>query len=47
MDQQIGVSSSAMRVLTWTVEVKEKLSQKIKLSIYWSVNVPSSVYQKN
>ena len=41
VDRQLGASSTVMRALLWFVVVKGKLSQKAKLSIYWSIFVPT------
>lgn len=44
MDRQIRASSAGMWVFLQTVEVKKELSQKAKLSIYWSFNILSLTY---
>lgn len=38
------IRASVMRALLQSVVVKKKLSQKSKLSLYWSVYVPTLAY---
>ncbi len=40
--QRIGAAGAVLRSLYCTVVTKSELSQKAKLSIYWSVFVPPS-----
>ena len=44
MDRRIGTSSTVMRALLRFVVEKRELSQKAKLSIYWSIFVPTLTY---
>ena len=44
MDRRIGAASAVMRMLYRTVVVKRELSHKAKLSIYWSIYVPTLTY---
>uniref|UniRef100_A0A8C6LTA7 Reverse transcriptase domain-containing protein n=1 Tax=Nothobranchius furzeri TaxID=105023 RepID=A0A8C6LTA7_NOTFU len=44
IDRQIGDASAVMRALYQSVEVKRKLSQRAKLSIYRSIYVPTLTY---
>ena len=41
MNRRIGASSAIMRALLRSIVVKRELSQKAKLSIYWSIFVPT------
>jgi len=43
-DRRTGVSSAVSSVLLWSVMMKRELSQKTKLSIYWSIFVPNLTY---
>jgi len=42
--RRIGAASAVMQALHWPVMVKKELSQKAKLSIYWSIYVPTLTY---
>ena len=44
IDRRIGAASAVMRVLRRSVVVKRELSRKAKLSIYWSIYVPTLTY---
>ncbi|KAI3373073.1 hypothetical protein L3Q82_006342 [Scortum barcoo] len=44
MDRRIGAASAVLRTLIRSVVVKRELSQKAKLSIYWSIYVPTLTY---
>jgi len=44
IDGWIGAASAVMWALHWSVVVKKELSQKAKLSIYWSIYVPTLTY---
>ncbi|TWW59251.1 hypothetical protein D4764_06G0007810 [Takifugu flavidus] len=44
IDRRIGAASAVMRTLHWSVVVKRELSQKAKLSIYWSIFFPTLTY---
>lgn len=44
IDRRIGAASAVMRALHRTVVVKRELSRKAKLSIYWSIYVPTLTY---
>ena len=44
LDGRIGVASAVLRALHRPVVVKKELSQKAKLSIYWSIYVPTLTY---
>nr|XP_054599772.1 uncharacterized protein LOC129164266 [Nothobranchius furzeri] len=44
IDRWIGAASAVMRVLYRSVMVKRELSQKVKLSIYRSIYVPTLTY---
>ena len=43
-DRQFGAASAMMRALCRAVVVKKELSRKAKLSIYWSIYVPTLTY---
>ncbi|XP_061642121.1 uncharacterized protein LOC133484062 [Phyllopteryx taeniolatus] len=43
-DRPIGAASTVMRTLYRSVVVKKELSRKAKLSIYWSISVPTLTY---
>jgi len=47
MDRQIGASSAVTKALLRSVMVKRELSWKAKLSIYWSIFVPTLTYGHN
>lgn len=40
MDRRFGAVSVLMQALNQTVMVREELSRKVKLLMYWSVHVP-------
>ena len=44
IDGRIGAASAVLRALHRPVVVKKELSQKAKLSIYWSIYVPTLTY---
>ncbi|KAI3361665.1 hypothetical protein L3Q82_002028 [Scortum barcoo] len=44
MDKWIGAASAVLRTLVCSVVVKRELSQKAKLSIYWSIYIPTLTY---
>ena len=44
IDGRIGAASSVLRALHRPVVVKKELSQKAKLSIYWSIYIPTLTY---
>ena len=44
IDGRIGAASAVLRALHQPVVVKKELSQKAKLSIYWSIYVPILTY---
>ncbi|XP_054621698.1 uncharacterized protein vopp1b isoform X1 [Dunckerocampus dactyliophorus] len=44
IDKRIGAASAVMQTLHRSVVVKRELSQKAKLSIYWSIYVPTLTY---
>ena len=44
VDRRIGAASAVMRALNRSVVVKKELSRKAKLSIYWSIYVPTLTY---
>jgi len=44
MDRRIGALSAVMRVLLRSVVEKRELSWKAKLSVYWSIFVPTLTY---
>ena len=44
VDGRIGAASAVLRALHRPVVVKKVLSQKAKLSIYWSIYVPILTY---
>ena len=44
IDGRIGAASAVLRALHRPVVVKKELSQKAKLSIYWSFYVPNLTY---
>ena len=44
IDRRIRTAAAALRSLYWSVVVKTGLSQKAKLSIYWSIYVPNLTY---
>ena len=44
IDRQIGAVSAVMRGLHRPVVMKKEVSQKAKLSIYWSIYVPTLTY---
>jgi len=44
VDGRIGAASAVLRALHRPVVVKKELSQKAKLSIYWSIYVPPLTY---
>ena len=44
MDRRFGAASAVMRALRRAVVVKKELSWKAKLSIYWSIYVPTLTY---
>ncbi|PWA16842.1 hypothetical protein CCH79_00012754 [Gambusia affinis] len=44
IDRRIGEASAVKRALYRSVVVKRELSQKAKLSIYWSLYVPTLIY---
>lgn len=44
MDWEIWVASAVIRVLYQSVVVKRELSLKVKLSIYWSIYIPTLTY---
>ncbi|MDF4355550.1 hypothetical protein P3445_23995, partial [Vibrio parahaemolyticus] len=44
IDRRIGAASAVMQALNWSIVVKRELSQKAKLSIYWSSNLPTLTY---
>ena len=43
-DGRIGAASAVLRTLHRSIVVKKELSQKVKLSIYWSIYVPTLTY---
>ena len=45
MDRQIGALSAVMKALLQSVVVKRELRRKAKLSIYWSILVPTFTYR--
>ncbi|MDG2595023.1 reverse transcriptase domain-containing protein, partial [Vibrio parahaemolyticus] len=44
MDRRVGVASAVMRALRRSVMVKTELGRKAKLSISWSISVPTLTY---
>ena len=42
-DEQTDLSA-VMRALPWSIVVKRELSWKAKLSVYWSIFVPTLTY---
>jgi len=44
MDRRIGTVSAVIWALYWSIVGKRELSQKAKLSIYWSIYVPTLTY---
>ena len=44
IDGRIGAASAVLRALHRPVVVKKELSQKVKLSIYWSIYIPILTY---
>ena len=44
IDRLIGAAAAVMRSLYRSVVVKRELSRKAKLSIYWSIYVPTLTY---
>ncbi|KAL7836057.1 hypothetical protein SRHO_G00284040 [Serrasalmus rhombeus] len=44
IDRRIGAGSAVMRALYRSVVVKKELSHKARLSIYWSIYVPTLTY---
>ncbi|KAI3351447.1 hypothetical protein L3Q82_020304 [Scortum barcoo] len=44
MDRRIGAASAVLQTLVRSVVVKRELSQKAKLSIYWSIYIPTLTY---
>jgi len=44
MDWRVSTASAVMRALHRSVVVKRELSWKAKLSIYWSIYVPTLTY---
>ena len=44
VDGRIGAASTVLWALHRPIVVKKELSQKAKLSIYWSINVPTLTY---
>ena len=44
VDRRIGAASAVMRALRRSVLVKRELSRKAKLSVYWSIYVPTLTY---
>uniref|UniRef100_A0A8C6MJY5 Reverse transcriptase domain-containing protein n=1 Tax=Nothobranchius furzeri TaxID=105023 RepID=A0A8C6MJY5_NOTFU len=44
IDRRIGSASAVMRMVSRSIMVKRELSQKARLSIYWSIYVPILTY---
>ncbi|KAI3359419.1 hypothetical protein L3Q82_002922 [Scortum barcoo] len=44
MDRRIGAASAVLRTVVQSVVLKRELSQKAKLSIYWSIYIPTLTY---